>query len=115
VTPSVRSHYSYEVEVGGLWSKACKVNARYYLKTNRRDEPVLVIIHIQLEMSQGKSLCSYLKQTRMSFFFVVYKFREQEGRTGPSCRSWYHERREEVRKGCGRVNVVQILYTHVHK
>jgi hypothetical protein len=32
-----------------------------------------------MEMSQGNSLCSYLKQTKMSFF----KNREQEGKTGP--------------------------------
>jgi hypothetical protein len=25
-------------------------------------------MHIYIEMSQGKSLCSYLKQTKMSFF-----------------------------------------------
>jgi hypothetical protein len=43
---------------------------------------VEVIIHICMEMSQGNSLCSYLKQTKMSIFFF-YKIREQEGRTGP--------------------------------
>jgi hypothetical protein len=48
-----------------------------------RDEPILVIIHINMEMSQGNSLCSYLKQTRMSFFFI-YKIGEQEGRAGPA-------------------------------
>jgi hypothetical protein len=32
-----------------------------------------------MEMSQGNSLCSYLKQTKMSFF----KSREQEGESGP--------------------------------
>jgi hypothetical protein len=32
-------------------------------------------------MSQANSLYSYLKKTKMSFFF--YKIREQEGRIGP--------------------------------
>jgi hypothetical protein len=34
-----------------------------------------------MEMSQGNSLCSYLKSTKLSFFFF-YKIVEQEGRTG---------------------------------
>jgi hypothetical protein len=39
-----------------------------------------VIMHVYKKMSQGKSLCSYLKQIKMSFFFF-YKNREQEGIT----------------------------------
>jgi hypothetical protein len=35
-----------------------------------------------MEMPQGNSLCSYLKQTKMTFFFC-YKTGEQEDRTGP--------------------------------
>jgi hypothetical protein len=38
------------------------------------------IIHIHIEMSQGNSLCSYLKQTKLSFF-SFYKIGEQESRT----------------------------------
>jgi hypothetical protein len=36
---------------------------------NGRDEPIEVIIHIYMEISQGNSLCSYLylKQAKMSF------------------------------------------------
>jgi hypothetical protein len=41
-----------------------------------------------MEMSQGNSLCSYLKQTKMPFFFF-YKIREWEGRKGPASGSWY--------------------------
>jgi hypothetical protein len=37
-----------------------------------------------MEISQGNSLYSYLKETKMSFFFN--KIREQEGRTGPAWR-----------------------------
>jgi hypothetical protein len=64
-----------------------------------------------MEMSQGNSLCNYLKQTKMSFFFF-YKIGEQEGRTGPAWGVGTSGRREEVGKGCGRVNMVQILCTH---
>jgi hypothetical protein len=35
---------------------------------NRGDEPIWVIIHIYMEISQGNSLCAYLLQTKMSFF-----------------------------------------------
>jgi hypothetical protein len=63
---------------------------------------------MHMEMSQGNSLCSYLKQTKLSFlFFFFYKIREQEGGTGPTSGSG-----EEVGKGCGKVNMVQILCTY---
>jgi hypothetical protein len=36
-----------------------------------------------MEITQGNSLCSYLKQAKMSFFsFFFYKIREEEGGTG---------------------------------
>jgi hypothetical protein len=50
----------------------------------------------------------------MSFFFF-YKTREQKGRTGPAWGVRISGRREEVGKVCGRVNIVEILYTHVCK
>jgi hypothetical protein len=40
------------------------------MKKIREDEPIGVIIHIYMEISQGKSLCSsylYLKQAKMLF------------------------------------------------
>jgi hypothetical protein len=46
-------------------------------KPNTGDEPIRVIISIYMEMSQGNSLYSYLKQTKTSVF------REQEGKTRP--------------------------------
>jgi hypothetical protein len=66
------------------------------MKKNRGDEPIGVIMHIFMEMSQGNSLCSYmyLKQTKLScfsfhlFFFFLYKIREQEGRTGGAWHQW---------------------------
>jgi hypothetical protein len=33
---------------------------------NGGDEPIQVIMHMYMEMSQWDSLCSYLKQTEMS-------------------------------------------------
>jgi hypothetical protein len=35
-----------------------------------------------MELSQGNSLCSYLKQIKNVIFFF-YKIREKEGRKGP--------------------------------
>jgi hypothetical protein len=39
------------------------------MKKNRGKEPIVVIVHIYMEMSQGNFLCSYLylKQAKMSF------------------------------------------------
>jgi hypothetical protein len=65
-------------------------------------------------MSQGNSLCSYLKQRCLFLFF--YKIEEQEGGTGPA---WggvgTSGRGEEVGKRCRRVNMVKTLCTHVCK
>jgi hypothetical protein len=60
------------------------------MKKIRGDTPVGVIIHIYLEISQGNSLCSYLKEAKMPSFsfypfsFFFYKIGEQEGRTSPA-------------------------------
>jgi hypothetical protein len=65
-----------------------------------------------MEISQGNSLYSYLKQTKMSFFFfckIGGQNRSCLGGIGTSGRE------EEVGKGCGKVNIVQILCTHVWK
>jgi hypothetical protein len=46
------------------------------MKKNIEDKP----IHTHMEMSQGNSLCSYLKQAKMCFLFLsffFYKIREQ--------------------------------------
>jgi hypothetical protein len=41
-------------------------------------------------MSQGNSQCSYPKQTKTKvLFFLFYKIREQEGRTGPAFEGWF--------------------------
>jgi hypothetical protein len=46
------------------------------MKNNRGDEPVGVIIHIYMEISQGNSLRGYiyLKQAKMLFFFLFFLF-----------------------------------------
>jgi hypothetical protein len=80
----------------------------------RGDELLWVVIHIYVEMSHENSLGSYLKKSKMVCFFF-YKIREQTGRTGPAWGDSYQVSGEEVGKGYGRVNVVQILCTHVYK
>jgi hypothetical protein len=67
-----------------------------------------------MEISQGNFLCSYLKQTKMFFFsFTKSEDRRVEqvlpGEVGTSGIG------EEVGKGCGRVNIVQILCIQVCK
>jgi hypothetical protein len=96
--------------------KLVEITIRWRLNTkkkNRGDEPTGVTIQIYTEMSQENSLYSYIKQTKRSFYF---SFAEQEGRTGPV---WWGAdtsgRGEDVGKGCRRVNMVQILCTHVFK
>jgi hypothetical protein len=42
-------------------------------RENRGDEANWAIIHIYTEMSQGHSLCSYLKQAKISFVFSFIK------------------------------------------
>jgi hypothetical protein len=46
-----------------------------------------------MEMLQGNSLYSYLKQTKCHFFF--YKMGPQESRTGPAWEDWYKWEVEE--------------------
>jgi hypothetical protein len=50
------------------------------MKKNRGDEPIQVIIHIYMEMSQGNSLCSYLKQAKMPFFSFLFSSTKLENR-----------------------------------
>jgi hypothetical protein len=67
-----------------------------------------------MEISQENSLCSYLKQTKMSFLFSFTKLENRRAaQVLPGV--GYQQEREEVRKGCGRMNILQILCTHVYK
>jgi hypothetical protein len=75
---------------------------------------------LQVEARQlfGATVCSgigvaVLNKQKYHFFFF-YKIREQEVRSGPTCGCWYQWERDEG-KGCGRVNIVQILCIHVCK
>jgi hypothetical protein len=66
------------------------------------NEPKQATIHVYMEVPHGNSLCSYLKQAKMSFLFLFFcKIGEQEGETG-SAREGVDTsgRREEVEKGC---------------
>jgi hypothetical protein len=52
------------------------------MKKNREDEPIEVIIHIYMEISQGNSLCSYIyKQAKTSFFsFFLFSSTKSENK-----------------------------------
>jgi hypothetical protein len=69
-------------------------------------------------MPQGNSLCSYLKQAKMSLFSFSF-FLIQNQRTEEQNRSCLGAgiggKGEEVGKGYRRVNMVQILCVHVCK
>jgi hypothetical protein len=67
-----------------------------------------------MEMSQGKALCSYLKQPKMSFFSSSFLIQNQRtgGRTGPACGGWYQWKGVEVKEWWW-VNTVQILCIYV--
>jgi hypothetical protein len=65
--------------------------------------------------AQGYCLYRNLIQTKMSFL-LFYKIGEHEGGTGPmGGRGGTSGRGEEIGKGCRRVNMVEILCTHVCK
>jgi hypothetical protein len=66
-----------------------------------------------MEVPEGNTLCSYLKQAKMSSIFFSYKSGKQDGGTGPAWVSWHQWEGEEVGKGCKRVNMVQIKCTPV--
>jgi hypothetical protein len=67
-----------------------------------------------MEISQGNSLCSYLKQTKMSFFSFTKSenMRTEHVMSGGVAAT---SGREEMGNGCERMNIVQILCTHVFK
>jgi hypothetical protein len=56
------------------------------MKEIRGDKPIGVIIHINMEIPQGNSLCSHLclKLRCYVFPFISYKIGEQEGGTSPA-------------------------------
>jgi hypothetical protein len=68
--------------------KLCEITIRRGLsrkKKNKEKKRIRAIIHIYMEMSQGNSLQSYVKQKKFHFFC---KNREQEGKTGTSLEGW---------------------------
>jgi hypothetical protein len=71
--------------------------------------------NLYMEMSQGNSQYSHLKQTKMSFFFSFTNSENRRaeqvllGRVGTSGKG------QKVGKGSGRANIVQILCMHVSK
>jgi hypothetical protein len=97
------------------------------MRKNRGKEPIWVIIHIYMEISQGNSLCSlcsylYLKQGKMSFFllFPFFHFsstKSEDRGQNRSCRGAVSVPvlGDVAGKGCRRVNTVQILCAHICK
>jgi hypothetical protein len=83
------------------------------MNKNIGDEPIWVITHIHMEISQGNFLCSYLylnKQKCNFFFFLFCSTKsENEGRTGPS---WDGVCREEWGGGGSRGTHVCIIIKH---
>jgi hypothetical protein len=83
------------------------------MKKNRRDEPIGVLMPIYIELSQGNSLCSYLylRQAKMSFFFLFYSTNSENRRVEqvPHRGIGTSGRRKVVGRGNRRVNMVQIL------
>jgi hypothetical protein len=70
-----------------------------------------------MEVSEENTLDSDFKQANMSFFFLLQNQRT-EGRNGSYLGvggGWYQWEQEKVGKGYRRVNMVQILCTHVCK
>jgi hypothetical protein len=62
------------------------------MKKNRGDEPIWVIIHIYMEISQGNSLCSYLylKQAKNVIFFLLQNWRTRgQNKSCPRIGGWY--------------------------
>jgi hypothetical protein len=79
-------------------------------KKNREDEP----IPIYTWKCHKETPCIAIIKKK-SQFFSFYKIREQEGRTGPIWGDWYQWEGEDMGRDCRRVNIVQILCTHVYK
>jgi hypothetical protein len=67
-----------------------------------------------MEMSQGNSLYSYLKQTKVSFYFCFTKLQNRRVEQVLSV-GRVLLRAEVVEKGYRRVHIVQILGMHVCK
>jgi hypothetical protein len=93
------------------------------VKRTREDEPIGVVIHVCMEISHGNSLYSYpyLKLAKTSCFlsFIFFSSTKSENRRaeqvlqgGGAGTSW---RGEVAEKGGRRMNMVQIMCTHVCK
>jgi hypothetical protein len=64
----------------------------YYLKVSPKSYfsgPIWVIIHIYTEMSQGNSLCSYLRQTKISPLFLLQNRIGRWNRSVCGERGWF--------------------------
>jgi hypothetical protein len=77
---------------------------------NRGDEPMQVIIHTYIEISQRNSLCRFLKQTKISFFSFTKSEKRRVEQILPGGRDLYHWKRgggrERIWEGEYSVNTV---------
>jgi abortive infection bacteriophage resistance protein len=65
-----------------------------------------------MQRSQGNPQYRYLKETKMSFFFLLQN--QRTGGQNKSCQEggWYQLERKRCGKWCKMVNMVRILCTH---
>jgi hypothetical protein len=71
-----------------------------------------------MEMSQGNSLCTYHKQEKISFVFLLQNPRtggRKKSCLGPGGKVDSSGRKKEVEKGYRKMKMVQILCTRVWK
>jgi hypothetical protein len=66
------------------WLKVPQEKDYARMKKIIEDKPVMVIVHIDMDISQGNSLCSYLylKQSKNVIFSLFFFFLLQNWRTG---------------------------------
>jgi hypothetical protein len=105
--------YEYEYRI----FKPVEITIRrglYRKEKNRGDEPIQVVILAYMEMSH-ETPCTAISNKQKCF--VLFCFQKQRiGRQNRSCLgAGTSGRRKDIRKGCRRVNMVEILCTHVCK
>jgi hypothetical protein len=88
------------------------------MKKNREDESIWVLIHIYIEMSQGKSLCSYLiTNNQKCHFFLLssIKSNRREEQVLPDRGIGTSGRERSQRKvGRGKIQYKKCVHVYVN-